>query len=133
MRRLLVLLVLVLAACGGSVPHPPSPPSAAALAHKIPGCGQLITDFHLSVLTRQDVSCTLQDGAGVEIATFASQGDERQWISDGGDPSTPDPSYAGCCIEGNGWAATIGFPSGGGPIADFDRVLSAIGGRKVSG
>jgi len=82
----------------------------------------------------EDVTCTLQDGAQIEIATFANSGDERQWISDGGSPSAPDPAYAGCCIEGNGWAATVGFNNSQGPMdVDYNYVIKAIGRRQAQG
>jgi hypothetical protein len=88
----------VLAGCGVSTPA--GPPSARALAHKIPGCGG-ITAGTLSDMKVQDVTCTLQDGAPVEIGAFANASDERQWINSGGDPASPDSFYAGCCIQGS--------------------------------
>jgi hypothetical protein len=82
----------------------------------------------------QDVTCTLQDGAPVEIGTFANSSDERQWILDGGSPISPDSAYAGCCVQGNGWAATVGFNNNLGPMdQDYNQVISALGGREVSG
>jgi hypothetical protein len=125
--------VLVLTACGSSSPKPAGPPSASTLASKIPGCGDLLTNTP-SVIAVEDVTCTLQDGAPIEIATFANSADERQWIADGGYPPDPDPAYAGCCIEGNGWAATVGFNSSLGPMdVDYNYVIKAIGGRQVQG
>jgi hypothetical protein len=82
----------------------------------------------------QDVTCTLQDGAPVEIGTFVNPGDERQWISDGGSPTSPDPAYAGCCVQGKGWAATVGFNNSNGPMdQDYNYLISALGGREVDG
>lgn len=47
-----------------------------------------------------------------------------------GYPSDPDPVYAGCCIEGNDWAATVGFNNSQGPLdVDYNQVISASGGR----
>jgi hypothetical protein len=124
--------VLALAACGSAQAHHAAV-SAGALARRIPACGSLVTNTP-SVLARQDVSCTLQDGSQVEIATFANSNDERHWISDGGSPDAPDPAYAGCCIEGKGWAATVGLNSINRPMdVDFRHVMSAIGGREVTG
>jgi hypothetical protein len=121
----------VLAGCGVSTPA--GPPSARALAHKIPGCGGIIAGT-LSDMEAQDVTCTLQDGAPVEIGTFANASDERQWINSGGDPALPDSLYAGCCIQGQLWAATVGFNLSNGPMdVDFDTVIHAIGGRQVQG
>lgn len=118
----------LLAGCGSS-----GPPSAHALATRIPGCGQIISNTP-SVLELKDVTCTLEDGAQVEIGTFANSSDERKWISDGGSPISPDPAYAGCCIQGNGWAATVGFNNNNSPMdTDFHHVTSALGGRTVEG
>ena len=129
------VITLSVAACSTTSTNATSPASlsATALANKIPGCGSPITNTP-SVLARQDVTCTLQDGAQIEIVTFTSSGDERQWISDGGYPSDPDPVYAGCCVEGNDWAATVGFNNSQGPTdVDYNQVISAIGGRQVTG
>jgi hypothetical protein len=126
-------LAVVAAGCGGGTASKHTTASATALAHKIPGCSSLITNTP-SVLARQDVICTLQDGAQVEIATFAKSGDELRWISDGGSPDSPDPAYAGCCIEGKDWAATVGFNASSGPMdVDYRQVISAVGGREVTG
>jgi len=78
-----------------------------------------------------DVTCSLPDGSLLEIATFATQTGETQWIENGGTgPGPPDPSYAGCCIQGNGWAATVGAPDYVGQGATV--VTLAIGGRVVN-
>jgi hypothetical protein len=120
--------VVLLAACGSS-----GPPSAHSLAAKIPGCGS-ITAGTPAVMEVQDVTCTLQDGAQIEIGTFANPADEKQWITDGGSPSSPDPAYAGCCIQGNNWAATVGFNNNSGPMnVDYKQVIAALGGREVNG
>jgi hypothetical protein len=123
-----VALTLNLAACGSSAPL-----TARQLAAKIPGCTGTFANTP-AVMEEQDVTCTLVDGAPVDIGTFATAGDERQWISDGGSPASPDPAYAGCCIQGDGWAATVGFNSSLGPMdVDYRQVIKALGGRMVTG
>jgi hypothetical protein len=127
------IVVASLGACGSSEPKSAPPPSPSALADKIPGCAQLIVNTP-TVNSLQDVTCILTDGAQVELATFASQADETQWIQNGGPGSPPDPTYAGCCIEGNHWAATVGFNNNQGPTdVDYNAVIAAIGGRQVNG
>lgn len=121
---------VTLTACGSS------PPAAAGLAGKIPRCGQLANATPASFV-QQDVTCTFADSQGatvnVEVATFTGSADEQKWISDGGTPSSPDPAYGGCCIQGNGWAATVDSYTVGTGNADFHTVMSAIGGRQVQG
>jgi hypothetical protein len=101
------------------------------LAMRIPGvtgCAEQTPD----AFALDDVTCYLPGGSLLEISTFATQPDELRWIGDGGTgPGPPDPSYAGCCIEGDGWAATVGVPDyvvKGGAV-----VTAAIGGRVVNG
>jgi hypothetical protein len=121
--------VAALAACGGSA----SPPSASALAAKIPGCSyNAMSGQAPDVLSTGEYYCNLQDGATVEIATFANTANEQKWILDGGSPISPDPAFAGCCIEGAGWAATVSSDIGMG-AADQGYVIKAIGGKMVSG
>ena len=119
--------VIVLAACGGGG----SGQTAASLAQRISGCG-FITASTPPVIAEQDVTCLMPDGEQLEVVTFASSASEGQWISDGGSPSTPDPAYLGCCVQGNGWAADV---SATGPVGsyDFGPVVKALGGRQVSG
>lgn len=131
MRRILlpaaaVALVLALAACGS----PAKPLTAHELARKIPGCAD-ITAYTPAVIETGDVKCTLRDGAEVEIGTFGNARDERRWISDGGYPLFPDPVFAGCCVQGGGWAATVSSP--GPPMADLALIRKALGGRVVDG
>lgn len=113
-----------------------SPPSAMSMAQKIPGCGAVTVNIPVGFV-QQDVSCQFTDSmdaqVAVEIATFASSSDEQEWISDGGSPQTPDPGYGGCCVQGNGWAATVFSNAIGDGAEDFAHVLSAIGGREVTG
>lgn len=122
--------VALLAACGTSAPHHPAL-TAASLAHRIPGCAG-ITPGTPTSSEKQDVTCVMPDNAQVEIGTFATTADERKWVSDGGYPPAHDPVFAGCCIQGDGWAATVGFGSNG-EVNDFPAVIKAIGGRQVSG
>ena len=110
--------VLALAACGSS------PPSAKTLTSKIPGCGLYATGAQPSVYAAQDASCALPDGTIVEVATFASQADERSWITGQG-------AYGACCLEGSLWAATVDSPAEPSE-PDWQHVESAIGGRQVS-
>jgi hypothetical protein len=71
--------------------------------------------------------------AGCGIGTFANASDERQWINSGGDPTSPDSLDAGC-IQGQLWAASVGFNLSNRPMdVDFDTVIHAIGGRQVQG
>jgi hypothetical protein len=119
---------LVLAACGISSP----PPWASALAAKIPGCSySALSGQAPNVLSTGEHYCNLRDGATVEIATFASTAKEQKWILDGGSPSSPDPAFAGCCIQGDGWAATVDSNFGMGATDQY-YVIKAIGGRMVS-
>jgi hypothetical protein len=98
MKPLAVLIAaaLLLAACSS-----PAPLTARQLAGKIPGCSGTYASTP-AVLEEQDVTCTLPDGAPVTIGTFAASRDETAWISDGGSPASPDPAYAGCCVQGPG-------------------------------
>jgi hypothetical protein len=138
MKRILVPIsaALLLAACGGSAPSPGSsaPPSATSLAQKIPGCSGAAADTP-SVLETGEATCTLPDGSLITVGTFSSSASETQWIQDGGSPSSPDSLYVGCCIQGSGWAATVGFSDDTqSPIgANYQTVISAIGGRHVTG
>jgi hypothetical protein len=131
----LVTGILALAGCGGSSTHSPSssssPPSAMALAQKVPGTSGCQTQTP-DVEVTQDVICQFANGSQLEIATFASGADETQWIQNGGSGSPPDPSYAGCCVEGALWAATIGGPDYAGS-SGASPVISAVGGRVVNG
>jgi hypothetical protein len=97
------VVLALLVGCGSS-----GPPSATSLAQKIPGCANISTNTP-AVDEVQEVTCTLNDGSIITIGTFSSSGNETQWISDGGYPSDPDPAYVGCCVEGSGWAAQVGF------------------------
>lgn len=126
-RRLIpaILATLTITACSAT-----TPPTAASLAARIPGCAG-VTPATPSALEQQDVTCLLPDNAQVEIATFATPGDEAKWIADGGTPATPDPASLACCIQGNGWAATAGLAQDGTyPLA---TVAKALGGRQVTG
>lgn len=123
-------LALALAACSSSA----KPLSARELAAKIPRC--MITDVETAIPAGgpvgspvQDVTCTLPDFAQVILATFANARDERQWIADGGFPLDPAPINPSCCIQGNGWAATVDIDSSGN--IDFGPVIKALGGRAV--
>lgn len=141
MKRILLAaaVVLGLAACssttaGTAATAPSSATTAAAsamtLAQKVAGvtgCQNATPD----AISAGDVTCQLPDGSQLELATFASQAAETQWIGDGGTGTPPDPSYAGCCIQGSGWAATVGAPDyvDRGSVA----VIAALGGRVVRG
>jgi hypothetical protein len=121
--------VALLAGCGSS-----GPSSAHALAAQITGCDGILSQTP-AVMEITDVTCTLRNGAQVEIGTFANSNDEKQWISAGGSPESPDPAFAGCCIQGNDWAATVGWGNNvnTGNEAGFRKVISALGGRAVNG
>jgi hypothetical protein len=133
MRPRPLLLVLsaalaVVAGCGSS-----GPPSASSLAQKIPGCAHVTADTP-AVDEVQQVGCIRPDGAVITVGTFSSSANETQWISTGGDPAASDPAFSGCCIQGSGWAATVGFNAQSGPVdVDYQSVISAIGGREVQG
>lgn len=134
-RRSLAVGVLLaagaVAGCGGSGSSAAAPPTATALAARIPHCGSPVVNTP-AVIELQDVTCSMPDNSQVTIATFADSSDEKTWISDGGSPMTPDPAYIGCCIQGSEWAATISNVDTG-TIVDFWKVMHAIGGREVSG
>lgn len=138
MKRILpAAAVLALAACGTpAAPHAhdtaqtPAHPSAMSLARKIPGvtgCQDATPD----ATSTGDVICNLPDGSQLELATFSASAAEDQWLADGGTGSPPDPSYAGCCIQGNGWAATVGAPDYA--VKGSVPVIAALGGRVVNG
>lgn len=133
-------VMLALAACSSSATSHGStapaaaathaPPSAMSLAQQVAGvtgCSNATPD----ATSTGDVICELPDGSALELATFASVANEQQWIEDGGTGLPPDPSYAGCCIQGSGWAATVGTPDyvDRGSVA----VIAALGGRVVNG
>ena len=91
---------------------------------KIPGCTASLLTSPPGPTVAQEVSCTLGDGTVVEIATFTSSAAEGSWITGQGE-------YDACCVQGNLWAATVDatvIPS----EPDWQKVLSAIGGREVS-
>lgn len=115
--------VLTLTACGSS--QPPAKPSARSLAAKIPGCTRTSPDMPGgTVYTQQQITCQTPDGITVQIATFASQSDERSWIIHWG-------AYYACCLQGSGYAALVDSPAE--PDApDWQHVEKAIGGRQVS-
>ena len=123
---IIALAAAVLAGCSSG-----GPPAAASLAGKIPHCGSLATNTP-PVIAVQDVTCIMPDGSQVELVTFATSADEQQWIASGGSPATPDPQYDGCCLQGTGWAATIG-DGGNGTLVDWYDVTKALGGRQVTG
>ena len=82
-----------------------------------------------SVYPEQDAQCQLPGGTIVEVATFASQADERSWITSWG-------GYGACCLEGSClegslWAATIDDSGATSQQPDWQHVESAIGGRQV--
>lgn len=118
----IILLALTVAGCS-------SPPSASALAGKIPTCSNM-TDSP-EVLTAQEVSCDLSDGASVNVATFANQNDENEWIQNGGSGTMSQLQMPGCCVEGNGWAAVVA--GGRYEQIDLDGIQRALGGKQVSG
>ena len=94
-----------------------------SLARRIPGCADR------DAAGRHDATCTLRDGSAVTIATFTTAAAERAWLQHGGGGNPPDPSFAGCCVFGNGWAATVGPGTRHVPgDRDFTRVIRAIGG-----
>ncbi len=111
-------IALALAACGSG------PPPAKAFVAKIPGCGPYAGSLSTSVYAEQDAQCQLPDGTVVEVATFASQADERSWITGWG-------GYGACCLEGSMWAATIDDSGATSQQPDWRNVESAIGGQQV--
>jgi hypothetical protein len=126
----LIMGMLALTACGSGSSGSSTTPSAMALAKKVPGTSGCQTQIP-SVNVVQDVICQLSDGSALKIATFAGQADETQWIQNGGSGSPPDPSYAGCCIEGTLWAATVSSPDF--VVTGASKVTPAIGGKVVQG
>jgi hypothetical protein len=112
--------VMALSGCTGSSPKPHT---GMQLAHEISGCTQLFRQPRGSHVT-QDVVCLLPDYALVEITTFKTARDERQWLA--------DPQIAKCprpVIEGHLWVARLTK----GPVMKSDIFLinSSIGGRVV--
>ena len=124
-RILPAVAVITLAAC--SSPATTSTHThAMTLAQKISGvtgCRDATADAG----STGDVTCTLADGSQLELATFATQSAETRWIKNGG--TGANPYYAGCCVDGNLWAATVGLPDyvvhGSAPV------IAALGGRVV--
>ena len=116
----LVTAGLLLAGCGGGS----APPSARHLAGQITGCRHFVTQVP-GVLATGDVTCD-PPGAGalgsIEVATFASMRDERQWIRE-------QASRASCCVEGNLWAADYAYTQ----ADEFPLILKTLGGRQVTG
>lgn len=134
-RKHLPVLAAVIAAAAAcsSPPAPPAALTAQQLAQKITQCSGVTADTPSSIETAE-ASCTLADGSPVTIGTFATSGAEQQWIQAGGSPSSPDPLYVGCCVQGDGWAATVGFAADGSSLESGYRiVMSALGGRQVTG
>lgn len=123
---ILAATVVLLAACGGSG----TAPTAMTLAQRIHGCTGA-TDNTPAVIETEDVTCTLADGDEIEVATFPSSADETAWIADGGSPSTPDPDYIGCCVQGPGWAAMVDGLND--VLTDNYDITRALGGREVTG
>lgn len=132
-KRYLPIAAAAAIACAACSSSSASSLSASQLAHKISGCAAFTTDTPASIETAE-ATCTLADGSLVTIGTFPTSGAEQQWIQDGGSTLSPDPAFAGCCIQGSGWAATVGLNNAGTPLEpDYQAVLSAIGGRQVNG
>lgn len=113
------LLALAVAACGST--GGTAPLTATQLARKIPGCHTLLHNTPSTVVTG-DVTCAMGNAGQIEVVTFATTGDEKQWIRGQG-------NFYGCCIEGRLWAATYDSPSG----SYFPRIKRALGGREVTG
>lgn len=103
-----VAAAVALAGCGGAAP---SPPSAWALAHKLPGCSPAVQPgSQLAKFAREVLACKAGQFAGVEIATFRNTKDARAWytvntefirLSESGGSSAP------LGVVGNGWAAVL--------------------------
>ena len=123
MRWITVLLgaALLTAACSGGGG---TAPDARHLAGQITGCRHFVTQTP-DVLASGDVTCD-PPGAGalgsIEVATFTSMRDERQWIRN-------QASQASCCIEGTLWAADYAYTQ----VDEFPLILKALGGRQVTG
>lgn len=128
----------MLTACGSTATVPSS---ARTLAARISGCVHVTAQKSVQ-MELQDVTCIFPGAdESVDIATFANSGDEHRWIADGGSPTSPDPHYPGCCVQGNLWAATVdfnslkaedGYWSALDPTAvEFSEIIYAIGGRQV--
>jgi hypothetical protein len=125
--------------CGATATKPSS---ARRLAAQVSGCTRITAQKPVQ-MELQDVACIFP-GADepMRIATFANSGDERRWIADGGSPSSPDPHYPGCCVQGSLSAATVdfdsikaevGYWSAVDPTAvEFDVIIASIGGRQVN-
>ena len=118
----LIALALVLAACGGGNP---APPTARTLALKLPGCHKPFTPSGgVSVQASTEQEC-LTPSAEVFVATFSSEALERQWII---------AQQAGACesIQGNRWAADV-LPTVNGTGCSVEAAIAkALGGRIVS-
>jgi hypothetical protein len=121
-RALIVIVpVVMLAACGSS-----GPATASSLVAQIPHCGSLPLAQAPGPEMTSQAECGLPDGAQVYIALFTSESAENAWIASQG-------IYYGCCVQGDGWAATVDNSSQGGPQpADWQAVLAHAGGRQVS-
>lgn len=125
-----IVAAVFLAACSsGTSPTP----TAAALAHKIPGC--TVYSWPSEGLAVQVAACNMpgavDNGAQYVIATFSSATDEAQWIANGGSEGAGAAAPGSlCCVKGDGWAAAESpnpQPYGFGPV------LKALGGQQVSG
>lgn len=112
----------LMAGCGSS---PASPPSAQSLILKVPGCSKPYTPSGGVAVQAQDEQECRASHATVDLATFATSGQETSWIT---------AQDAGTCetIQGHGWAAML-YPS----VTDYcglaAQVVKAVGGRVVSG
>jgi hypothetical protein len=111
-------VVMALSGCGGSGPKPHT---AMQLAHEITGCTQFFRQPPSSY-AMQDVVCPLPDYVLVEITTFKTTRDKREWLA--------GPQIAKCprpVIEGHLWVARLIK----GPVikSDIFLVNSSIGGR----
>jgi hypothetical protein len=69
------VLVLSLAACGGS--QPSGPPTIASVASQV-GCTNVRDYSSTEMFAHETASCTL-NGRDVEIATFVSPGEQSSW------------------------------------------------------
>ncbi len=113
-------VVMILSGCTGSSPKPHT---AMQLAHQITGCTQFFRQPPGSH-AMQDVVCPLPDYALVEVTTFKTTRDEREWLADPRIAECPRP-----VIEGHLWVARL--IRGPAIKSDIFLVNSSIGGRVV--
>lgn len=117
---LLALVTLLLTACGSS----PPPSARSLLKAAMPTCSMYSPPTGgMSIYAQDEMTCVLPDSTLVDLAVFGNPADQRSWML------SQDPGSGSCCVEGDGWAASIlGEPFSGPAWSGLER----IGGRAVS-